>query len=125
MNNEGQVADIYTLKLTIYQSTSEDKDATVYIGQHYTDKEYPDVFDFDVTAETPTTMYYTFTNAYGCDHVVTLNLTILDPGICTKCNSDRYYSYRASDGPCGRHSAIAFREQAPSAGSSSTNNEKR
>ena len=81
MNNEGQVADIYTLKLTIYQSTSEDKDATVYIGQHYTDKEYPDVFDFDVTAETPTTMYYTFTNAYGCDHAVTLNLTILDPGI--------------------------------------------
>ena len=50
---------------------------------------------------------------------------IADAGICTKCNPDRYFSYRASDGPTGRHSAIAFREQAPAAGSGSTNNEKR
>jgi len=80
-NDEGQVTDIYTLNLTIHQSTSETKDVTVYLGQHYTDEDYPGAFDFDVTAETPTTMHYTSTNTAGCDHVVTLNLTIIDPGI--------------------------------------------
>lgn len=34
---------------------------------------------------------------------------IADCGICTKCHSDRYYSYRASNGECGRHAAFAVR----------------
>ena len=34
---------------------------------------------------------------------------IADAGICTVCNSDRFYSYRASGGSCGRHGALAFR----------------
>ncbi len=37
---------------------------------------------------------------------------IVDSGICTKCSSDAYYSYRASGGTCGRHGAIAFRSEA-------------
>ena len=32
-----------------------------------------------------------------------------DLGLCTKCNEDLFYSYRATDGKCGRHGAIAFR----------------
>lgn len=35
---------------------------------------------------------------------------ICDAGICTMCNPDAYYSYRASGGTCGRHGAIAFRK---------------
>ena len=34
---------------------------------------------------------------------------IFDAEICTMCNSDRYYSYRASSGRCGRHAAIVFK----------------
>ena len=34
---------------------------------------------------------------------------IADCGICTKCNPDRYFSYRATNGRCGRHSAAAVR----------------
>jgi len=34
---------------------------------------------------------------------------IADCGICTKCNPDRYFSYRATNGCCGRHSAAAVR----------------
>ena len=34
---------------------------------------------------------------------------IADCGICTKCCSERYYSYRASNGECGRHAAFAVR----------------
>ena len=34
---------------------------------------------------------------------------IADCGICTKCNPDRYFSYRATNGHCGRHSAVAVR----------------
>lgn len=32
---------------------------------------------------------------------------IIDAGICTRCASDRYYSYRATEGRCGRHGALA------------------
>lgn len=35
---------------------------------------------------------------------------ICDEGICTQCNSQAYYSYRASGGTCGRHGAVAFRK---------------
>lgn len=35
---------------------------------------------------------------------------IVDAGVCTMCHPDRYYSYRASGGTCGRHGAIAFRK---------------
>lgn len=35
---------------------------------------------------------------------------ICHAGICTQCNPDKYYSYRASGGKCGRHGAIAFRK---------------
>ena len=34
---------------------------------------------------------------------------IADCGICTVCNANEYFSYRASDGLCGRHAAVAFR----------------
>lgn len=33
---------------------------------------------------------------------------IADVGICTVCNADRYFSYRAADGICGRHAAVAI-----------------
>lgn len=36
---------------------------------------------------------------------------IADAGICTVCNSDRYFSYRAAGGVCGRHAAIAIRKE--------------
>ena len=32
---------------------------------------------------------------------------IADVGICTKCHPDEFFSYRASGGVCGRHSAVA------------------
>lgn len=35
---------------------------------------------------------------------------ICDAGICTRCHPDEYYSYRATDGKCGRHGAIVFRK---------------
>ena len=34
---------------------------------------------------------------------------IVDSRVCTKCNPDRFFSYRASGGQCGRHAAIACR----------------
>ncbi len=34
---------------------------------------------------------------------------IADCRICTMCNSDEYFSYRASGGTCGRNAALAFR----------------
>lgn len=34
---------------------------------------------------------------------------IADAGICTVCNSDKYFSYRATHGACGRHAAAAVR----------------
>ena len=34
---------------------------------------------------------------------------VASAGICTICDSDRYYSYRASNGECGRHAAFACR----------------
>ena len=35
---------------------------------------------------------------------------IVDSRICTQCNSDRYFSYRATQGMCGRHATFAYRE---------------
>ena len=35
---------------------------------------------------------------------------VVEAGVCTMCNPDRYYSYRAAGGVCGRHGAIAFRK---------------
>jgi hypothetical protein len=37
---------------------------------------------------------------------------ICDLDICTVCNSDAFYSYRASGGRCGRHGAVAFARRA-------------
>ena len=34
---------------------------------------------------------------------------VADCGICTNCHPDRYYSYRAMNGECGRHAAFAVR----------------
>lgn len=34
---------------------------------------------------------------------------ICDSGVCTMCHPDRYFSYRASGGTCGRHGAVAVR----------------
>ena len=34
---------------------------------------------------------------------------IADAGICTRCRSEEFYSYRASGGTCGRHAAVAVR----------------
>ena len=35
---------------------------------------------------------------------------IVDAEICTVCNHEEYFSYRASGGVCGRHGALAYRE---------------
>lgn len=35
---------------------------------------------------------------------------IVDANVCTACGGNRFYSYRASGGTCGRHGAVAFRE---------------
>lgn len=35
---------------------------------------------------------------------------IASAGACTRCESGRFFSYRASGGVCGRHGAIAFRK---------------
>lgn len=35
---------------------------------------------------------------------------VADAGICTVCNVDRFFSYRASGGVCGRHGAVAVRK---------------
>ena len=32
---------------------------------------------------------------------------VVGSGYCTKCNADRFYSYRATNGACGRHAAVA------------------
>ncbi len=34
---------------------------------------------------------------------------LADADICTACDTQRFYSYRASGGVCGRHGALAFR----------------
>lgn len=46
---------------------------------------------------------------------------IADADICTVCDSDRFFSYRASGGTCGRHGAIAFRNPAALADSADAN----
>lgn len=41
-----------------------------------------------------------------------LNLErIADVRVCTKCNPEKYFSYRASSGVCGRHGAAAVRKK--------------
>lgn len=58
----------------------------------------------------------------GADHVdlgAAIKTTLIGNGIdrkriadldkCTSCNTDEFYSYRASGGRCGRHGALAFR----------------
>ena len=40
----------------------------------------------------------------GVDH-----MRIADVNVCTVCNNDRFYSYRAQGGVCGRHGAFAVR----------------
>lgn len=34
---------------------------------------------------------------------------IADAGVCTRCENERFYSYRGQGGTCGRHGAIAVR----------------
>lgn len=34
---------------------------------------------------------------------------VVDAGVCTVCEQGRFFSYRASDGACGRHGAFAVR----------------
>lgn len=34
---------------------------------------------------------------------------IVESGYCTRCHEDELFSYRASQGTCGRHGAVAFR----------------
>lgn len=36
---------------------------------------------------------------------------VADSGICTVCNHNDYFSYRAEGGVCGRHAAFAFRAE--------------
>lgn len=36
---------------------------------------------------------------------------ICDAGVCTACTVEDFYSYRAENGQCGRHGALAFREE--------------
>lgn len=50
--------------------------------------------------------------ALSCDLVEAgvLRERIVDAGVCTMCEPDRFFSYRASGGICGRHGAIALRK---------------
>lgn len=36
---------------------------------------------------------------------------VADMGVCTVCNSEDFFSYRASGGVCGRHGALAVRKE--------------
>lgn len=36
---------------------------------------------------------------------------IADAGLCTVCNVERFFSYRAENGTCGRHGAFAYRKR--------------
>ena len=36
---------------------------------------------------------------------------IVDAGLCTVCDVERFFSYRAEEGTCGRHGAFAFRRR--------------
>ena len=40
---------------------------------------------------------------------------LADVGICTVCENDRFFSFRAQDGTCGRHAAFAVRLEGPTA----------
>lgn len=70
---DGNVTDIYTLNLTIYKSTSEERYDYATVGSRYT----KEPFDF-IVEEGKNTYYYTITNAEGCDHVITLHLTLMN-----------------------------------------------
>ena len=61
----------------------------------------------------PTYRHVSMANAVSVDVMragVSAN-RILDAGICTKCNPDEYFSYRASGGVCGRHGAAAYAKE--------------
>lgn len=34
---------------------------------------------------------------------------VVEAGVCTRCHPDEYFSYRATDGHCGRHGVLAFK----------------
>lgn len=72
-DGEGNVTDIYTLELTIHNSTTEERYDYAAVGSRYT----KEPFDFVVEAGQDT-YYYTTSNEVGCDHVITLHLTLLD-----------------------------------------------
>ncbi|MBR1499018.1 MAG: leucine-rich repeat protein [Bacteroidaceae bacterium] len=74
-NAQGEVTDIYTLELTIHYSTTSSLNMDLYVGDHYA----TDMYDFTVEKDGETTYYYTTTNAAGCDSVIVLGITILEP----------------------------------------------
>ena len=74
-NAQGEVTDIYTLELTIHYSTTSSLSIDFYVGDHYA----TDMYDFTVEKDGETTYYYTTTNAAGCDSVIVLGITILEP----------------------------------------------
>ena len=74
-NEQGVVTDIYTLELTIHYSDYSYLEMDFYVGDHYA----TDMYDFTVEKDGETTYYYTMTNAAGCDSIITLTVTILEP----------------------------------------------
>ena len=91
-----------------------------YIGPHIRSEcfevgeniagQFADTFGSDVLADSG---HVSLARAVAVDlaRVGMVEGRIVDAGICTACNSDRYFSYRASGGTCGRHAAVAIRKE--------------
>jgi YfiH family protein len=93
------------------------RDVTAYVGPHIT------VGDYEVSPELAATFSSEFGNMVvrrsrmlDLSYAIRRTLedegvpagSIVDPELSTASNTDRFYSYRAEGGTCGRHGAIAY-----------------
>lgn len=95
----------------------------VYIGPHIqvecfetgedVAQRFREAYPQDVSAIVPDSRHVDLSQAVIADllQVGVSRERILDTGICTKCNHDKYFSYRAESGVCGRHGAVAVRSK--------------
>lgn len=100
-----------------------EKDINIYIGPHI----HGECFETSADVHDRFTEKFGECAVYDASHIdlnAALRKSLLDAGansdriadvdICTVCNSDKFFSYRASGGECGRHGAIAFRRASAS-----------
>ncbi len=118
----GEIAAAAIARLCDVSGCSDAAGINVYIGPHIHSE------CFEVSEE----LACQFGDKFGCEvvadarHVdlakairVTLAHAgisperVADVGVCTVCDSERFFSYRASGGRCGRHSVVAFHAEAP------------